>query len=258
MSTVRVLKLDLKLFPYLIQVKQKLTAQDKLARMEMCNWFNNKMEEDEDWINNVWFSDEAHFHLDGYVNSKNCVFGGAELPQEVLQQPLHSSKVTAWCAINSKTIIGPYWFKDDEGRTVTINQDNYHIVIRKFYASISRRRGIVINQQWFMQDGATPHTANATLELLMQKFGERVISRKTDNPWAAHSTDLNPCYSFLWGYSNDNVYAANPQTPQDLKTTVTRFIRAIPADICKRVVGNFAVGLNECLNQRGAHIEHIL
>ena len=31
MSTVRILKLDLKLFPYHIQVKQKLTAQDKLA-----------------------------------------------------------------------------------------------------------------------------------------------------------------------------------------------------------------------------------
>ena len=86
-GTVRILKLDLKLFPYHIQVKQKLTAQDKLARVEMCNWFNNKMEEDENWINNVWFSDEAHFHLDGYVNSKNCVFWGTELPQEVLQRP---------------------------------------------------------------------------------------------------------------------------------------------------------------------------
>ena len=31
MGTVRILKLDLKLFPYQIQVKQKLTAQDKLA-----------------------------------------------------------------------------------------------------------------------------------------------------------------------------------------------------------------------------------
>ena len=46
----------------------------------MCNWFNNKMEEDENWINNVCFSDEAHFHLDGYVNSKNCIFWETELP----------------------------------------------------------------------------------------------------------------------------------------------------------------------------------
>ena len=207
------------------------------------------MEEDEDWIDNVWFSDEAHFHLDGHVNSKNCVFWGTQPPQEVLQRPLHSSKVTAWCAMNSKTIIGPYWFEDADGRTVTVNQENYRTVIRKFYASVRRRRGIVIDRQWFMQDGATPHTANATLELLRQKFGDRVISRRTDIPWAAHSPDLNPLDFFLWGYPKDNVYADNPQTLQDLKTAITRFIRAIPADMCKRVIGNFAVRLNECLNR---------
>ena len=258
MSIVRILKLDLKLFPYHIQVKHKLTTQDQRARVAMCNWFNDKMEEDEDWIDNVWFSDEAHFHLDGHVNSKNCVFWGTQPPQEVLQWPLHSSKVTAWCAMNSKTIIGPYWFEDADGRTVTVDQENYRTVIRKFYASVRRRRGIVIDRQWFMQDGATPHTANATLELLRQKFGDRVISRRTDIPWAAHSPDLNPLDFFLWGYAKDNVYADNPQTLQDLKTAITRFIRAIPADMCKRVIGKFAVRLNECLNRRGAHIEHIL
>ena len=48
-----------------------------------------------------------------------------------------------------------------------------------------------------MQDSATPNTANATLELLTQKFGDRVISRKMDNQWAAHSPDLNLCDFFL-------------------------------------------------------------
>ena len=109
-----------------------------------------------------------------------------------------------------------------------------------------------------MQYGATPHTSNATLELLTQKFGDRVISRKMENPWVAHSSDLNACDVFLWVYSKDNAYAANPRTPQDLIIAITRFIRAIPADMCKRVIGNFAVRLNECLNRRGAHIDLIL
>ena len=67
---------------------------------------NNKMEENEEWIDNGWFSDEAHFHLNGYINSNNNVYWGTSPPQEVLQRPLHSSKVTTWCAMNSKTIIG--------------------------------------------------------------------------------------------------------------------------------------------------------
>ena len=41
LTTVRILKLDWKLFPYHIQVKQKLTAQDEQARVEMYSWFND-------------------------------------------------------------------------------------------------------------------------------------------------------------------------------------------------------------------------
>lgn len=44
----------------------------------------------------------------------------------------------------------------------------------------------------------------------------------------------------------------------DRMLTITRFIRVIPADMCNRVIGKLAVRLNECLNRRGAHIEHIL
>lgn len=106
-----------------------------------------------------------------------------------------------------------------------------------------------------MQYDATSHTTSTALELLAQKFGYRVIYQRTDNPWAA--PDLNPYDFFLWGYLKDNVYASNPTTLQNLKTAITRFTRAILADMCNRVIGNFAVRSNECLNQRGAHIEHI-
>ena len=91
---------------------------------------------------------------------------GTEPPREVLQWPLHSSEVSAWSARNSKTIIGPYWFENGEVRTVIINKENYFKIICKFYTSVSCWQGIVVDQQWFMQDGATPHTANVTLELL--------------------------------------------------------------------------------------------
>ena len=39
-------------------------------------WFNGKMEEKDDWINNVWFCDEAHFHFDvisGELNHRKMV-----------------------------------------------------------------------------------------------------------------------------------------------------------------------------------------
>ena len=55
----------------------------------------------------LWKSDEAHFYLDGQVNSKNNVFWGSERPTEVAQKPLHSQKVTGWCALSTLASLVP-------------------------------------------------------------------------------------------------------------------------------------------------------
>ena len=69
-----VLKSDLHLYAYKIQVKRQLTDADKEKRETMCEWFCNVLENDENFLENVWFSDEVHFLLFGHVNSKNNVF----------------------------------------------------------------------------------------------------------------------------------------------------------------------------------------
>ena len=73
-SVHRILKNDLQLYPYRIQIKQTLTQNDMAKRVEMCQWFESKIEENPEFLQNVWFSDEAHFSLSGHVNSKNSVF----------------------------------------------------------------------------------------------------------------------------------------------------------------------------------------
>ena len=66
----------------------------------MCRCFENKIEEDPDFL------DEAHFWHCAHVNSNNCVYWGTEAPDEMLQRPLHSVKCTAWMAISRYGIIG--------------------------------------------------------------------------------------------------------------------------------------------------------
>ena len=63
----RIFKNDLQLYPYRIQIKQTLTQNDMAKRVEMCRWFESKIEEISDFFRNVWFSDEAQFSLLGYV-----------------------------------------------------------------------------------------------------------------------------------------------------------------------------------------------
>ena len=56
----RIMRENLKLYPYKITVHQELSEDQKMARLEMCQKFAAKMDENGEWINDVWFSDEAH------------------------------------------------------------------------------------------------------------------------------------------------------------------------------------------------------
>ena len=135
----------------------------------------------------MWFSDEAHFSLSGHVNSKNSVFRGSEAPDEVLQRPLHSANCTAWVAISRPGIIGPFWFGNDFGETVTVNKERYTVVLNKFWRALGARRSVRREEQWFQQDGATTHTANIIMEWLDRRFADRLISRRRVPEWSPHS-----------------------------------------------------------------------
>jgi len=122
-SLRRVLTYDLNLYPYRIQIKHKLTNADKKKRVTMCEWFCNVLENNENFLENVWFSGEAHFLFSGHVNRKNNIFWGSKDPEEVLQRPLHSVKCTAWVAMSKHGIIGPFWFEDDNRRFQIVHKE---------------------------------------------------------------------------------------------------------------------------------------
>jgi hypothetical protein len=50
----------------------------------------------------LWFSDEAHFHLDGLVNKQNMKFWASENPQRVMKTPPHPAKCVMWYAISKE------------------------------------------------------------------------------------------------------------------------------------------------------------
>ena len=54
----------------------------------------------------IFFSDEAHFTLGGYINKQNCRIWSSEDRQVIEERPLHPQKVTLWCALWSEGMIG--------------------------------------------------------------------------------------------------------------------------------------------------------
>ena len=108
-----------------------------------------------------------------------------------------------------------------------VNKELYIVVLNKFWRTLCTRRGLHREEQWFHHDGATPHTANITMEWLDRCFAGRQIIRRRIPEWSPHSPDLNPADLnppdfYLWGLLKDHVHQKNPQTIAELKVAITQ------------------------------------
>ncbi|GFV36456.1 uncharacterized protein TNCV_2235031 [Trichonephila clavipes] len=137
---------------------------DHPARRRFVEWAQNEIVVVPDFHKRILFSDEAHFWLNVYVNKQNCCIWSEANPQVYVETPLHPEKLTVWCAFWAGGIIGPCFFKNDEGHNVTVNGDRYRAMITNFF--IPELNNHDAQELWFQQDGATCHTARATIDLL--------------------------------------------------------------------------------------------
>jgi hypothetical protein len=80
--------------PYKIVIAQELSERHCKTRTTLCR----------ELLQNVprtavlLFTDEAHFHLSGTVKKQNFRYWSHNNPRELRQRPIHSPKVTVWCA----------------------------------------------------------------------------------------------------------------------------------------------------------------
>ncbi|GFW80048.1 uncharacterized protein TNCV_984571 [Trichonephila clavipes] len=152
-----------------------------------------------DFHKRILFSDEVHLWLNGYVYKQNCRIWSEANPQLYVETPLHPEKLAVWCAL---------W---------AVNNHD-------------------VQELWFQQDGATYHTARATIDLLKDTFGDRLISRFGSVNWPPRSCDLTPLDHFLWGYVKSLVYADKPQTLDHLEDNIRRVIADIRPQMLETVI----------------------
>jgi hypothetical protein len=151
-------------------VVHTLIAHDEQQRPEADGW----AEHEEFILHNVWFSDEAHFHLDSIVNKQNVRFRASGNPRGLTEKMQHASKITVWVSISSHGLMGPVFFDQ------AVNRDRHLSMLHVSSVLQLIATGLPLNTQWFVQDGATPHTANVAnvfLDFLHDTFGPRVITQ---------------------------------------------------------------------------------
>ncbi|GFT01013.1 uncharacterized protein TNCV_4054151 [Trichonephila clavipes] len=153
-----------------------------------------------------------------------------------------------------------------------------------------------VQELWFQQDGATCHTACATIDLLKDTFGDHLISRFGPVNWPPRSCDLTPLDYFLWGYVKSLVYARDgeplarvpflardaifwarqkngtliqkgspslvhadkPQTLDHLEDNIRRVISDIRPQMLEKVIENWTSRLDDIRASRGSPMPEII
>ncbi|GFW20082.1 uncharacterized protein TNCV_2320231 [Trichonephila clavipes] len=115
-----------------------------------------------------------------------------------------------------------------------------------------------VQELWFQQDGATCHTARATIDLLKDTFGDRLISRFGPVNWPPRSCDLTPLDYFLWGYVTSLAYANKPQTLDHLEDNIRRVIADIRPQMLEKVIENWTSRLDYIRASHGSPMPEII
>ncbi|GFV66405.1 uncharacterized protein TNCV_4898861 [Trichonephila clavipes] len=194
---------------------------DHQARRRFVEWAQNEIAVVPDFHKRVLFSDEAHFWLNGYINKQNCRIWSEANPQ-----------------------------------VVTVNGDRYRATITNFF--IPELNNHDVQELWFQQDGATCHTARATIDLLKDTLGDRLISRFGPVNWPPRSCDLTPLDYFLWGYVKSLVYADTPQKLDHLEDNIRRVIADIRPQMLEKVIENWTFRLYYIRASRASHMPKII
>ncbi|GFW96841.1 DUF4817 domain-containing protein [Trichonephila clavipes] len=209
-----------------------------------------------DFHKRILFSDEAHFWLNDYVNKQNCRIWSEANPQVYVEIRYIQKNwlfgalyglVESLVRTSSKTM---------KGHNVTVNGDRYRAMITNFF--IPELDNHDVQELWFQQDGATCHTARATIDLLKDTFGDRLISRFGPVNWPPRSCDLTPLDYFLWGYVKSLVYAEKPQMLDHLEDNIRRVIAYIRPQMLEKVIENWTSRLDYIRASRGSPMPEII
>jgi hypothetical protein len=258
-SILRVLKEE-KFHAYKLRTRQALSSEDKATRVRRCKDLLGHIERHITFLNSCMFSDEAHFHLSGYVNRQNYRYWSEGEPDDFVSETvLHPQRITVWAAIGKDGVIGPIF--DPVGPKKTVTAESYLHMLKTEVVPAARRKGIH-GTMVFMQDGAPPHFSKQVRRYLNQQFSGRWIGRdgsaEVPTPMVSppYSPDLTPCDFFLWGYIKERVYKTGlPRNLAELKARIVHEFHNLPQEMIDRSVDATARRLRECIAKGGGSVE---
>ena len=175
--------------------------------------------------------------------------GGRESLLKV-DRPNRGFKINVWAGILGDRIIGPHFF---DGNLAEAAYGEFLREQVSEWVPAAERRTV-----WYMQDRARVRTTRNNLRILRILFGQRVTSLGRSASRPPRSPDLTPLDFFVWPYVKDRVYAAAPQTLDDMCDQIREVFRTISPEMLPNVRRSFNARLEMVVDNAGGHVEHEL
>lgn len=234
---------------------QELLPNDYFLRMQFCEQWMERINNDPTITNKIIFSDESTFCTNGTVNKQNTRIWARENPYVI--QETHTQtrqKLNVWAGILGDRIIGPFFI---EG---SLNTAKY-LELLQVQVIPALGNAVQNGRIIFQHDGAPAHSAATVTEFLNATFPGRWIGRFGPSKWPARSPDLSPLDNFYWGYLSSKVFdivRGRPNNIEELRNRIIEASRTITPRQLLNVRRHFYNCLGFCLAQFGGHFEQFI
>lgn len=257
-STVhRVLK-EQQLHPYHLRRIHELLPQDPNSRLNFCNWFKGKQNEDNNFVNTILMTDEACFTKNGAINLHNLHEWSDENPRAtIVNHSQYQFKINVWAGVVGNCLLGPIELPQ------RLNGPHYLDFIQNTLPQLLEDVDLATRREmWFMHDGAPPHYALEVRQFLNNQFPRRWIGRGEEAPvkWPPRSPDLNILDFYFWGFMKGKVYATPVETRQELWERILHASDLVRQDVSVLFGARQSLirRVNLCVEVNGQQFEHLL
>jgi hypothetical protein len=131
-SSVRTATQLLKLGAYKTTVIHTLQPRDAAGRVRFYSWFLQSVVGGEVNPQLTFFSDEAWFHLQGYINTRNNRYWNSQNPHLTHEAALRPVKFDVCCAVIARRIVELLFFNEK------INSERYvEVILGQFFPELT-------------------------------------------------------------------------------------------------------------------------
>lgn len=242
--------------PFHVSSAQELLPDDEERRLVFCETMRQRMDQNDNFVNNILFSDESSFFLKSRHNRKNVVYWSTV--NEHLSIPIKTQfpqKINVWTGFVGPHLVGPFFIQEN------LTAQRYLDLLQGEIIPALNHLPIDINYIWFQQDGCPAHNSMLATNYIDQIFQERVISTYGTIRWPPRSPDLAPNDFFLWGYLKGKVYAhlhERAANLDELRIKITRAAQSVTPEMLNHVRDEFYHRLTICEELGGTIFEPLI